>query len=165
MTKCRRCAEGVPHEFNHGRTGYQYHRCRCDVCADAEREYQQRDYEQRLEYKRQYKREYQKRDYVREQQRGYQREYQQRDYVREQRRQYKREHQRGYHETPSGYRARERNAHRDAVADKGRRGPWTDAEVKVLMSNLHLPQREIGCLLGRSRVSVNSKLNRIRNAK
>lgn len=125
MTKCRRCAEGVPHEFNHGISGYTHHGCRCDVCVTAQREYQ--------------------------------REYQKRDHVRDRRREYARE----YGNSPSRDRVAENVARKDAEADRGRSGQWTDAEVKVLMSNLHLPYREIGCLLGRSRCSVKNKIQRM----
>lgn len=31
--RCKRCQRGEPHEFTHGRNGYSYHACRCDVCT------------------------------------------------------------------------------------------------------------------------------------
>ena len=50
--------------FKHGLSGYTNHRCRCDVCATAHREYQ-----------REYMREYRRSDKYREYQREYKREY------------------------------------------------------------------------------------------
>lgn len=44
MAKCKKCVEGVPHEFNHGRTGYTHHDCRCDQCETASRDYHRRRY-------------------------------------------------------------------------------------------------------------------------
>lgn len=38
MTTCKKCAHGVPHEIPHGACGYQYHRCRCDVCKETKRQ-------------------------------------------------------------------------------------------------------------------------------
>lgn len=54
---CQRCAENVPHEFNHGTsTGYNYHSCRCADCREWFRSTSQRYYwtnrEKNLEYKR-----------------------------------------------------------------------------------------------------------------
>lgn len=37
-TYCQTCLAGKLHEFAHGRTGYKYHRCRCDTCRNAMRE-------------------------------------------------------------------------------------------------------------------------------
>ena len=31
--RCKRCQRGEPHEFTHGRSGYNFHACRCDVCT------------------------------------------------------------------------------------------------------------------------------------
>lgn len=30
--KCKRCQRGEPHDFKHGRSGYSYHACRCELC-------------------------------------------------------------------------------------------------------------------------------------
>lgn len=61
---CKRCSEGVPHEFTHGRSGYRYHECRCDVCVEAARAHgrktsqaaRERDPDRVREYDREWKR-------------------------------------------------------------------------------------------------------------
>lgn len=35
--RCRRCLDGVPHEFKHGLSGWKNHNCHCAVCADEMR--------------------------------------------------------------------------------------------------------------------------------
>jgi hypothetical protein len=36
---CRKCVDNVPHNFEHGHSGYTNHRCRCDVCRTGNRDY------------------------------------------------------------------------------------------------------------------------------
>lgn len=33
--RCRRCADGLPHDFPHGANSYREHGCRCDICRSA----------------------------------------------------------------------------------------------------------------------------------
>lgn len=33
--RCKTCAAGIAHDFNHGANGYNQHGCRCDVCKQA----------------------------------------------------------------------------------------------------------------------------------
>jgi hypothetical protein len=37
--RCRRCREGVAHEFKHGCSSYRFHRCRCGICVEAHNAY------------------------------------------------------------------------------------------------------------------------------
>ena len=39
MSVCKKCAAGAPCAFEHGKSGYFRHQCRCEVCRAAQREY------------------------------------------------------------------------------------------------------------------------------
>ncbi len=39
---CTPCADGIPHNFAHGNSGYTYHSCRCDLCEAGYRDKRER---------------------------------------------------------------------------------------------------------------------------
>jgi hypothetical protein len=43
-SRCKTCASGGTHTFEHGYTGYTRHRCRCPECVAANRAYAQKYY-------------------------------------------------------------------------------------------------------------------------
>lgn len=146
-SRCVRCWQGEPCGFTHGSTGYEYHRCRCDICTVAHRNTARK-------YRRMYVDTYAA---IAARARA-----KQTDEQRAARTQASQE----WHERNPRARAQssKRKRARDARLPVRRRGPWTPEDRATIMRD-DMSMVEIAAMIGRSVVAVTSMRQSIREGR